>query len=532
MNTIRRKWLAERSCPSERNLLRCGGRGALAFALVLAGGCSHVVEFVAKQQSTSILNPNSVQGSRDHNADFTLKDPYKPLDDAADRLRGGRRTGAAAQVPQPTRQEVCNGREYSFFCKQVTAEEAPADDAAARDYLETGITLSNELCNAWFERLGVAQVTLHQTSDSISAVGSLTTAIMSFAQSDTKAIGLAASTFGFGKQLTDSVTANYIVSVDLTSTAAAVRQYRALYAQNIETAQARWTYNTARRVVMAYDNTCSALYVRQFVNERVSGTKTDGVQQLTTAAINSFLGEYKKYFDVQPTLSQLVDVYAFLYLDDATADIKAKLLSGLPAGLKTADGVKFAENANLDSLHRDLIYANIDATLKAKAEARVEAMKSALASAAVAKADSAMAANDDAAHAAGVAGAAQAASDAKANEVKAAQAKLASLKSPPAAGAPPPADAAALNRAVAETEATLAQKNGEATALQANAQSTAAAAEEKRNQALQAQKAADDLQSKAIEAGALATSSGGMKTAGTGVPVDANNRPLDIPPPP
>mgnify|MGYP006171868145 CR=1 FL=1 len=59
---------------------------------------------------------------------------------------------------------------------------------------------------------------------------------------------------------------------------AAVRDYRALYTQNITSATNDWTYYSARRVIMAYDDTCSSLSVRRFARIRTRLPRLPGLR--------------------------------------------------------------------------------------------------------------------------------------------------------------------------------------------------------------------------------------------------------------
>ncbi len=342
-----------------------------------------------------------------------LSRPCNPLDAAADRLRGQPmpQGGSDAVIVTPLDKDSCKRDKkdaglgasppevpcgaakfqglirpqrshdaFKFFCLQQKAEEEETktdpDPKVMVKYVSAGITLSNELCDAWFQRLGVAQVTLRQTSDAISSAGSLTQAIMAFAKSNTRSMGLTASVFGVSKQTVDTLAANYIVAVDLTSVATAVREYRGLYAQKILQTPTAWNYYSARSVIMAYDNTCSALSVKQFINTRVSGDGGADVDKLTDAAINRFLDDTGGFFGATLTAAQLVDVYAYLFVPEASADIRQKLLADLPDALKDDKGVKFKPGGKGQGAFKmELAYDNIDQALMARALARVEQLK-------------------------------------------------------------------------------------------------------------------------------------------------------------
>jgi hypothetical protein len=255
----------------------------------MEAGCANLIDRVSEAEDSRILNPDSVQGQRQEiGATQSVAAvlgvgtvPSSPSDAATRRLRGDPDCSGGTGSPRT---------DFTFFCSQARSENNVADASNARAYLMVGITLSNELCTAWFSRLQVAQVSLRQTSDTISGAGSLTATILGLTETPPHVIGISQALFGSSKQAADNLAANYIVAVDLSTTSAALVEYRALYAQNIEQAPAIWNYNTARSVLMAYDNTCSQLFVRRFVNIRVNGAKpTDSTQNLIDSAIGAFL---------------------------------------------------------------------------------------------------------------------------------------------------------------------------------------------------------------------------------------------------
>ncbi|MBL8772970.1 MAG: hypothetical protein JNK30_16430 [Phenylobacterium sp.] len=374
-------------------LRRAGARLFLAGALPLAG-CANLVDFTGKTQQTRILTPDTVQG--EHPPSFLedvtrISERNSPADQGARRLRGGQRQAPRDYARHPV---DCNSTadQYTFFCTQKASESIPTDAEKAKTYLAAGLTLSNEVCNGWFNHLLATQVALRQSSDMISTVGSVTQAIMGFSQTPSEQIGLTASLFGSAKSAVDNLQANYIVSTDLTTVAAAVREYRGAYAREIDQAQTTWNYYTARRVIMAYDNTCSALFVRKFVSARVSGERGDAeTNPLLEAAINAFAAEWSKYFTVEVTPAQLVDIYAYAVLKDVPSPVRENLRTSLEKeGLADpATGLKFKAGVTANDLANGLVRSNIDAALKVRATARVDLIREQLAADAKAKADAA-----------------------------------------------------------------------------------------------------------------------------------------------
>lgn len=352
----------------------------LALAAMLSQGCASIVTEVAELQDTSILNPDTVQGERGSRRARAVGGGRRPNGaDASSHLRGSdpdclASAGGGASPPA-----------WTFYCRQQKSAQVSDDKDKARIYLSAGITLSNELCDAWFTRLQVAQVTLRQTSDAISAVGTLTSAIQGFTNVSTETMGLTATIFGVAKQSNDQVAANYLVSADISAVAAAVKDYRALYAQEIDEANGVWNYYTARRVIMAYDNTCSAVAVKRFVNARVADEdEADTIDTLFDAAVASFAADWDKYFEKQTSVAQLVDIYAYLYTSNAEGPVREALARQLQdEGFVEGTAVRFKAPMNEVAFRNALVRANVESRLKSLAEARVSTVKSGLANAAL-----------------------------------------------------------------------------------------------------------------------------------------------------
>ena len=377
---------------------------AVARVLVAAslslGGCANLVEFTGKTQDTGILTPNTVQG--EHPQTFLEKatginDDRNPGARGARQLRGG--TGIPKQSIQSGQRDLkCgDGKEatpgargsdpdrYTFFCRQEQAELDSKNPEKAKTYLAAGLTLSNEVCDGWFNHLLVTQVSLRQSSDMISTVGSLTAAILGFTQTPPEVTGLTASVFGTTKSAVDNLSANYIVATDLTTVAAAVREYRGLYAREIDASPTTWNYYTARRVIMAYDNTCSALFVRKFVNARVSGAKGDNeTNPLLEAAIVAFASDGAKYFGKEITPAQMVDIYALAILRDTPQPVRDALLESLRKEtlINANNEIAYKTGITTNDLANAIVRANIDTELKRRATARVSLLQQQFAEAA------------------------------------------------------------------------------------------------------------------------------------------------------
>ncbi len=339
------------------------------------GGCASLMEDLARSQNTSALNPSTVQAARtsvrSQNETKKLNDMNAP----ADKMRG------EAQNP-------CEADQFSFLCIQENSSLHFGDEKIAKRYLYSGIALSNELCNNWFDNLYVTNVTLTQSSDFISSTGSLTSAILGFSRAKSKDIGLIASVFGFAKESNDSLIANYIVATDLTTLAAAINEYRAGYAQQLENTDTPWNYYTARRAIMAYDNSCSALAVKRFVNFRVSGNKpTEAAQPMFEQTLKQFIKEWAGNFETAPKAEIMPDIYAYLYLKDAASPaVFERLETSLKATYPDLSKlIKVPESA--DSLRMALMRSSLDAYLERLGRLRLSTIVSAMKAEEAKKAD-------------------------------------------------------------------------------------------------------------------------------------------------
>jgi hypothetical protein len=355
--------------------LRWIGVSAIAVSVGLSG-CAQTVNGIASNQGQHGINPDSVQ-QPNHAPKSLVKelsptslwetpiDPAKP----ANELRGDGNPNSRNKGVN-----TCGPNKNTFCELQERSRIKDDDPIIARNYLLVGITLSNELCDVWFNKLYSSQITFRQTSDIISATGSLSAAILGYSRADSRVSGLTASVFGVGKQITDSVVANYVIAPDLTSVAVAVREYRSLYATKLESAQTEWNYYTARRAIMAYDNSCSALSVKRFINARISGTQPEeSPQPLLELATSKLLVEWKDKFKVPVnTVADLVDVYAYLTVADDSANSVLKE----DAKKLAPDLVLFKEGHDLPELVSKLREANISEYVSALVNKKVLNIKS------------------------------------------------------------------------------------------------------------------------------------------------------------
>jgi len=225
--------------------------------------------------------------------------------------------------------------EGAFFTVQRQSSAAPQDSDKALQYLWTGITVSNFMCQRWFTELGADAVTLRQTSDALSATGSLVTVMAGALDSSPRSLAAAGGLFGIGKQSLDAITANYIFSPDLAAVQRSLNAYRTIYAKSLLALPGGYNFASATDALTTYDNTCSQLGVKTFVTQQVTKeNNTPSVsEQLNKDALRSFATKYaKKFFSKGDlTADEIVPLYSLLYLSPTSeqATTAKKVLSPL-----------------------------------------------------------------------------------------------------------------------------------------------------------------------------------------------------------
>lgn len=329
-------------------------RMAALGAIVGLAGCTGIIEWGARQEDSKILNPDSTQGARKHS------------DDVVEALQQGRNESGKA---------IGNiSADASFFERQFASSKDVNSADKARLFLLSGLTLSNELCERWFQTLGIAEITMRQTADGVSAAGSLTTAMMGVLEAPTKVTGVTAAAFGFGKQAIDSVQANYLLTPDLADVRQALYDYRAQYATDLINNRMAWNFYSSRMALIGYDNTCSQLGVRIFISQRIKKTDPQVVEPpLLKAAVEAFVaGPGAGLFTPPLTVSGLVDLQALLF-GEMSADVRTEIEKSLKnAKLMNDNGtIAWKGNANPSMLRAEILSANIWSTLDTRAEARI-----------------------------------------------------------------------------------------------------------------------------------------------------------------
>ncbi len=267
----------------------------------------------------------------------------------------------------------------AFFKLQYDSSDAPTDSAKAIAYLNSGVSMSNYMCERWFHQLGASSVTLNQTGDTLSALGSLTTVIMGAAETSPKTLGLVGGLFGFGKASLDSVEANYILSADLAEVHRSVTNYRATYAASILVGNT-YDFQSALQTLTAYDNTCSQLGVKTFITRQVaSGSEQKPVKnpesEFEDQALKTFAAKYaSQVFAKKPDGTDIVPLYAYLVL--ASADQKKTLAAGAVKPFLT-DGttdIAFADKQSAQTFQSMLSKRGVLGLVSARAEAYLAAL--------------------------------------------------------------------------------------------------------------------------------------------------------------
>ncbi len=364
-----------------------------------------MVRFLAEQQDGQMIDPQSVQTPA-KDLDGKLWSNRPNTDEAATIMRGKlsieskkeyqkncnskevtyekRMEKNSAGNDEPIYEEIENPQKNTFLCAQYISSIQTTDPLLASEYLKLGLNLSNELCDNWFRKMNVTTITLNQTSDLISSTGTLATAMLNMTRVKAAAIGGTNSLFVFLKTSADSVAANYVVTVDLPSVSAAVRDYRAQYYNEILTTPKNWDYYEARNAVMTYDNTCSALAVKRFVNSRVlneRAAKPANLEPMSENVLDRFVLE-QNLFKIESgqnlKKSDLIYIYGTLFLDTGKPDsefnknakIRFKELFGADEKVKYLTN---KENKTYDKYYfkNALRIANIDSYLESKTNEKI-----------------------------------------------------------------------------------------------------------------------------------------------------------------
>lgn len=231
-----------------------------------------------------------------------------------------------------------------FGMARTASHDHPLDSARSRGYLSLGMTLSDNLCLSWFDRLDVANTTINEFGDTVSQTGSVTTTLMGAFRSSSQWIGAISAAFGFVKASADNAQRNYIVAADLGAVKYAVQGYRSGYRKEIEAAQGEWSYSNASDVLNAYVDTCSALSVRRFIARKLDPSPAID-NRIYQVALEQFITDFKKSAGTKLASPEALTVgtlplfYAANFLASGLPADAAKALAGQAndAGLPTMD---------------------------------------------------------------------------------------------------------------------------------------------------------------------------------------------------
>jgi len=148
----------------------------------------------------------------------------------------------------------------------------PLNGSKAELFLQTGIALSDELCNEWFEKLAQAQVKDMSARDFAGNFGALSAVLLSVTNAGTAAVGSVAAGTNFAQKTLDSEMANYIIAPDIGVVRRAIFVERAIVATDAEMrlSSTELKYPTALQLLISYDNLCSHIEVKRIVNASIS----------------------------------------------------------------------------------------------------------------------------------------------------------------------------------------------------------------------------------------------------------------------
>jgi hypothetical protein len=222
-----------------------------------------------------------------------------------------------------------DGSTWSSLRAEAAAH--PEDTIRAKLYLQSGIALSDQLCSAWFRRLGKAQAEVNADRDVISNVGALTAVIMGAAAAPAVSVGLAAGATGFLEDMFKSEETNFIVAPSVAKVQSAIDATRSAIAADLY--ERDLAFFEAEAALQRYDNTCSHLSIKRVVDESVTRTADEikieerKKQSLGRLAIARGLQDIETFFPQSKplTASDIFALYALLFRTDLTPDLRSSL---------------------------------------------------------------------------------------------------------------------------------------------------------------------------------------------------------------
>jgi len=171
--------------------------------------------------------------------------------------------------------KVAPSQNVTFAGYWQQAANTPSDATLAREFMVSGMAVSDRQCLAWFEQLGQAQAKAGATADDLSGLGQLSATLMGLANASSGSIGGVSAGFLFGKQVISADTNAFIVTPDIGTVKAQIVQLRAQLAQRYKANALLpgFDYFQALQDLYDYDDQCSHLSVKKFVSDAVATAK-------------------------------------------------------------------------------------------------------------------------------------------------------------------------------------------------------------------------------------------------------------------
>lgn len=145
----------------------------------------------------------------------------------------------------------------------------------ALNYFNSGIALSDVLCDAWFARLSQSNAAMSEASATIQNMGSTSSLIATTAGASTLALQTITASTGLLTKATGDLSTNYLISPDLGEIARKVRNYRDTYYANIVNSGNVVDYASASSYLQKYHSTCSSDWVRTYLSQAISASQPE-----------------------------------------------------------------------------------------------------------------------------------------------------------------------------------------------------------------------------------------------------------------
>lgn len=250
----------------------------------------------------------------------------------------------------------------------------------ALNYFNSGIALSDVLCDAWFARLSQSNAAMSEASATIQNMGTTSSLIATTAGASTLALQTITASTGLLTRATGDLSTNYLISPDLGEIARKVRNYRDTYYANIVNSGNVVDYASASSYLQKYHSTCSSDWVKTYLSQAISasqpekstttdtGTATDKTSSTSTtenssdgtasttggsSASDTDVENYaaktlKPFFKNAPQAADIVYLYALVFQDksgvslisatDAKNTVIYSLASHVPSLVSLSNG--------------------------------------------------------------------------------------------------------------------------------------------------------------------------------------------------